>query len=114
MFVYCICVCAVYVYKYTPAAHPFAQKSMQNVNAMPISFRERIFGIFEFYLLDVWTADNNATRKIPPLDFMYELSSFPDEYEIYSDAKHNIKISFDSMVSVRERVRGEEFLCLRQ
>lgn len=49
--------------------------------------------------------DNNATLEYN-LSIMYELNSFPDEYEIYSDAKHNIKISFDSIESESARVNS--------
>lgn len=80
--------------------------------AMPISWHSRRENILVFSNFIYWmcepTTDNNATRN--PLSIMYELNSFPDEYEIYSDAKHNIKISFDSIESESE----SEFLCLRQ
>lgn len=75
---------------------------------------ERIFGIFEFYLLDVWAVSPPTTMLLETPSIMYELNSFPDEYEIYSNAKHNIKISFDSIESESESESESEFLCLRQ
>lgn len=62
--------------------------------------------IWYFWILFIGCVSPPTTMPLETPSIMDELNSFPDEYEIYSDARHNIKISFDSIGRVRAKVNS--------